>query len=131
MGVAKHVASQITALGGAEVALGAGVGFLACVGSLVDTDLGGVSKALRALRAAAIPLSNAIRHACLAGSIDKMGAEVVPVDEVVAEEAIAGETRGAAPTGEDAGYGAELDVVGAFVATGEGNTAKGAAVRWC
>ena len=131
LGVAKHVASQVTALGGAEVALGAGVRLLSCVGSLVDSDFGGISKAFRAFRAAAIPLPNAIRHACLAGSVNEMRAEVVPIDEVVAEEAIAGKARGAAPTREDAGYGAELDVVGALVATSEGNTAKGAAVRWC
>ena len=111
--------------------MGAGVGFLACVGSLVDADFGRVSEAFRALRAAAIPLPNAIRHACLAGSVDEMGAEVVPIDEVVAEEAITGKARGAAPTGEDTGYGAELDVVGALVTTSEGDTAKGAAVRRC
>ena len=131
LGVAEHVTSQVTALGGSEIALGAGVGFLSCVGSLVDSDFGGISKAFRAFRAAAIPLPNAIRHACLAGSVDEMGVEVVPVDEVVAEEAIAGKARGAAPTGEKAGYGAELDVVGALVATSEGDTAKGAGVRWC
>src|SRR5487761_1096035 len=38
LGVAKHVTSQITALGGPEIALGASIGFFAGVGSLVDTD---------------------------------------------------------------------------------------------
>ena len=131
LGMAKHVASQVTTLGGTEVALSAGVWFLSGVGSLVDSDFCGVSKAFRAFRAVAIPFSNAIRHACLAGSIDEMGTEVVSVDEVVAEEAVAGEARGAAPTGENAGYGAELDVVEALVVTSEGDTTKGTGVRWC
>ena len=86
-----------------KVTLSVGVGLLTGMGLLMDADFGGVLEPFRAFRAVVIPLPNAIRHACLARSVDEVGAEVMSVDKVDAEEAISEEAAGTAPTGEDAG----------------------------
>ena len=114
-------------MGGAEVALSTGIGLLSGMGSLMDADFGGVSESFRAFRAAMIPLPNAIRHACLAGSVDKVGAEVVSVDKVVAKGTVACVVVRTAPTGKDTGLGAELDMIQSFVVAGKGVVAENAA----
>ena len=123
------VKADVVLLGSMVIALGTFVRFFSCVSLHVNVDFSLVTEHFGAL--GIVGSSWAFDwHYWLMGAVYEMGAEVVLVNQMVAEGTITGVMTWVAVTAVDMGYGAELDVIQSFITVSEDGATEGIGVRW-